>query len=114
MLKQSKKVAEHRTESYRLMGIYYWVIKSQKRALKWWNKAITEGERLGARLELSRTYFEVEKRLLEPESKYKELNGIKGEEYLKKARILFEEMDLQWDLDELNRLASPTLDSSLI
>jgi class 3 adenylate cyclase/tetratricopeptide (TPR) repeat protein len=113
MLKQSKKVAEHRTESYRLMGIYYWVIKSQKRALKWWNKAITEGERLGARLELSRTYFEVGKRLLEPESKHKELNGIKAEKYLDKARILFEEMDLQWDLDELNRLASPTLDSSL-
>ena len=51
------------------------------------------------------------KRLLEPESKYQELNGIRAEEYLKKARILFEEMDLQWDLDELNRLTGSALDS---
>ena len=64
-----------------------------------------EGERLGARLELSRTYFEVGKRLIEPESKYQKLNGIKAEEYLKKAKTLFEEMDLQWDLDELDRVS---------
>jgi len=69
--------------------------KGQKRELKWWNKSITEGERLGARLDLSRTYFEVGKHLLEPESKYKKLNGIRAEEYLEKTRILFEEMDLQ-------------------
>jgi len=53
---------------------------------------------------LSRTYFEVGKRLLEPRSKYKNLNGITAEEYLEKARTLFEEMDLQWDLDELDKV----------
>jgi hypothetical protein len=41
---------------------------------------------------------------LEPTSKYKELDGIKAEEYLEKARVMFEEMDLQWDLDELEKL----------
>ena len=61
---------------------------------------------LGARLELSRTYFQVGKRLLEPGSKYKKLNGIKGEEYLNKARALFDKMNLQWDLDELDRSAN--------
>ena len=105
LLKQSQKVAQHRTEAYRLMGIYYWLLKSQKKCLMWWNRSIREGERLGARLELSRTYFEVGKRLLEPESKYQKLNGIKAEEYLEKARVLFEEMNLQWDLDELSRVA---------
>jgi len=105
LLKQSKKVAEHRTESYRLMGVYYWLIKKQKNALMWWNRSISEGERLGARLELSRAYFEVGKRLLEPESKHRELNGIKAEEYLEKARVLFEEMELEGDLNELSRVA---------
>ena len=105
LLKQSQKVAQHRTESYKLMGVYHWLMKNQKRALKWWNRSIKEGERLGARLELSRTYFEVGKRLLESESQNKKLNGIKAEEYLEKARVLFEEMDLQWDLDELDRVA---------
>jgi hypothetical protein len=55
-------------------------------------------------VELSRTYFEVGKRLLEPTSKYKELDDIKAEEYLEKARKMFKEMDLQWDLDELEKL----------
>jgi tetratricopeptide (TPR) repeat protein len=105
LLKVAQKVAQHRTESYKLKGVYYWLINKEKKALKWWHKAIEEGERLGARLELSRVYFEVGKRLLEAESKYKMFNGIKAEEYLEKAKVLFEEMDLQWDLDELSRVA---------
>ncbi len=35
----------------------------------------------------------------------KELNGISAEEYLERARSMFEEMDLQWDLDELDRVS---------
>jgi hypothetical protein len=72
--------------------------------MQWWRKAIAEGTRLNDHLELSRTYFEVGKRLLEPTSKYKELDGIKAWDYLEKARVMFEEMDLQWDLDELEKL----------
>jgi class 3 adenylate cyclase/tetratricopeptide (TPR) repeat protein len=104
LLKVTQKAAQHRTESYRLTGSYYWLIKKRKKALKWWDKAIEEGKRLGARLALSRTYFEIGKRFLEADSKHKMLNGIHAEEYLEKARLLFEEMNLQWDLDELDRL----------
>jgi hypothetical protein len=86
------------------MAEYYWLTGKQKKAHKWWDKSIKTGEAMGARPDLSRTYFEVGKRLLEPCSKYKELNGITAEEYLEKARILFVEMDLQWDLDELDKL----------
>jgi hypothetical protein len=60
--------------------------------------------RLNDLLELSRAYFEVGKRLLVPKSKYKELDGVKAEDYLEKARVMFEEMDLQWDLDELEKI----------
>jgi tetratricopeptide (TPR) repeat protein len=105
LVRISKKTAQYRTESHRLIGLYYWLLDKQKKALKFWHKAIREGERVGARLELSRAYFEVGKRLFENESRYKTLNGIKAEEYLEKARVLFEEMDLQWDLDELSRVA---------
>jgi class 3 adenylate cyclase/tetratricopeptide (TPR) repeat protein len=106
LLQQSQKVAQHRTESFRLMGVYFWLTKSQKKALMWWHRSIQEGERLGARLELSRTYFEIGKRLLEPESKFKNLNEINSEEYLKRAKVMFEELDLQWDLSELGRVTS--------
>jgi len=46
----------------------------------------------------------VGKCLLEPKSKHTELDGIKAWDYLEKARTMFEEMDLQWDLDELEKL----------
>ena len=104
LLRAAIKVAQHRTEAYKLKGLYYWIINNQRSALNWWQKAIEAGESLGARLELSRAYYEIGKRLLEPKSKYKELNGITAIAYLEKARMLFKEMDLQWDLDELNQV----------
>jgi len=103
-LKIANKYAIIKTEALKLMGVYYWVIGKQRKAMQWWRKAIAEGQRLNDRLELSRTYFEVGKRLLEPKSNHKELDGIKAWDYLEKARVMFEEMDLQWDLDELEKL----------
>ena len=103
-LKTAKKCALIRTESLKLMGVYYWLINRQRKAMQWWRKSIAEGQCLNDRLELSRTYFEVGRRLLEPKSKHKELDGIKAWDYLEKARTMFEEMNLQWDLDELEKL----------
>jgi hypothetical protein len=48
--------------------------------------------------------LEVGKRLLEPQSKYRELNDLSANEYLDKAEKLFREMDLQWDLEQLERV----------
>jgi hypothetical protein len=61
---------------------------------------------MGARLDPSRTYFEVGKHLLEPQSKYKQLNGTDAKGYLDKAEQLFREMGLEKDLDELERVRS--------
>ena len=101
-----RRYAVGRIEYYKIMGQFYWLIGKQKKATMCWNKGIEKGERLGARPELSRTYLEVGRRLLEPKSKFKEFNGIKAEEYLEKAKTMFKEMDLQWDLDELERISS--------
>ena len=106
VLKNSKKYAPFRTAVLRLTGLYYWLNDKQRNAVKWWQKAIEEGERLSARPDLARTYMEIGKRFLEEKSKYKELNGISAKEYLEKARTMFQEMDLQWDLDELDKIAS--------
>jgi hypothetical protein len=107
-LKNARKYAPYRTKIYRLMGDYHWVIKKQSKALKWWRKAIKEGTRLGARPDLSRTYFEVGKRLLEPQSKYWELDGIDAMVYLEKARDMFKEMDLLYDLEKLEEIVRRT------
>ena len=106
VIKNSKKVCSERTRGYLQMGEYYWQIGKQRKAFKWWKKSIQEGERLGARLDLSRTYFLVGKRLLEPESKHKKLNGIDAHGYLKKAQTLFEEMGLERDLDNLKKITA--------
>ena len=105
-LKHSKKYAIYRSRIVRSMGLYYWLIDKQNEAAKWWKRAIEEGERLRARPDLARTYMEIGKRFLEENSKHKELNGIGAEEYLQRARTLFKEMDLQWDLDELDRIVA--------
>ena len=93
-----------RTRALRLMGQYHWLIDKQKNAAKFWGKSISEGKLLGARPDLARTYMEIGKRLMEEKSKYKELNGIKAAEFLEKARTIFQELDLQWELDELNKI----------
>ncbi len=107
-VKTSRKVAFDQIEIYKLMGIYYWLAKKKKKALKWWDRSMEAGERLEGHLELSRTYFEVGKRLLEPKSNYKEWNGLSANEYLEKARAMFQEMDLQYDLDELDKISPHT------
>ena len=103
-LKNAKKSACHLSEALMMSGQYYWLTGREQKGLTYWEQSIKEGERLGARPDLARTYFEVGKRLLEPQSKYKELNGIKAKEYLDKAERLFREMDLQWDLEQSERV----------
>jgi len=104
-LKHSKKYAIYRTRIVRSVGLYYWLIDKQNEAAKWWERAIEAGERLRARPDLARTYMEIGKRFLEENSKHKELNGISAKEYLEKARTMFKEMGLEWDLDELDRIS---------
>lgn len=107
-IRNSAKFAAHRTWNYHMMGRYYWLVGKQKRAFQWFDRSIKEGERLGARPDIARTYMEVGERLLEPHSKYRELDGLTGNEYLQKAETMFLEMDLQWDLDELEKVRQQT------
>ncbi len=103
IFKTNKNYIPFLTFFFKMAGELYWLIGKQKTALKWWAKSIKIGEKLGAKPDLSRTYFEVGKSLLSPNSKYKQLNGITASEYLEKAKAMFEEMDLAWDLNELEK-----------
>ena len=87
-------------------GLIVWIDEGIRPGTDDWKRAIEDGKRLNARPDLARTYMEIGKRFLEEKSKYKELNGISAEEYLEKARTMFQEMDLQWDLDELDKIAA--------
>jgi len=74
----------------------------KKKAIRHYIKSIREAERVNGRLELSRTYFELGKRLLSNGS-IRKVNGLSGKEYIGKARVLFTEIGLAYDLQELER-----------
>jgi len=102
--KVAKKIAYHRTDSYRLMGSYYWTINEHAKAFGQWHQSVQEGERLGARPQLARLYCEVGRCLLEEKGKNMKLDGLKGEAYLEKASALFEEMGMESCLEEIDRV----------
>jgi len=105
LIKTCEKAALYRTEAYKLMGVYNWLVHDQKSAFKWWHKAISEGESLGARPQLSRTYAEMGTRLC----------GVRGDsgpdmsrakEPLAKAKKMFCDLGLHHDLEDLNSVIS--------
>jgi hypothetical protein len=107
LLRQTRKVAQHRTEALCMMGDYCWLIRKRRPALKWWQKSIRVGEHMGARIALSRTYAAVGLRLAEAESPHTTLGGIPSSAYLEKAGSLFEKMNLEWDLKRLRGMPQP-------
>jgi len=83
------------------MGVYKWLNRDQKSAFDWWRKAISEGERLGARPQIARTYAEMGKRLTAAGIE-SEPDGRRSQEFLQKARTMFQELRLSHDLEDLN------------
>jgi hypothetical protein len=66
-------------------------------------RSIQAGTSYGGNLELSRTYFETGKFLRDPKNKKERVNSMNGTECLLKARSMFEQMNLQWDLAEYEK-----------
>jgi class 3 adenylate cyclase/tetratricopeptide (TPR) repeat protein len=104
LYKVSRKIAFHRTDSYRLMGTYYWMTNKHRRAIRWWHKAVQEGERLGARPQLARLYFEIGRCLLEGKDKYTKLDDLPGEACLVKAKAFYKEMGMESSQEEIDRI----------
>ena len=103
-LKNSQKCTFESANVLRLLGIYYWLIDRQKKAVKFWNSSITQAKLLNTRVELAKTYMEIGRRFHENRGRNLKQYGIEAHEYLEKARILFEEMGLQCELEELDKI----------
>lgn len=93
----ARKVAKARVETLNLAGRLWWVLGRRARALQWWSRCIAEGTRMGAKPELARAYMDIGSRIGDSS-----LNGIDGPGYLQMARRLFVELDLSWDLQQLD------------
>ena len=103
LISKSKKFVSNLTEAYLLRSRIFMFQQKPKKAFKNLQLAIQTGEKYNGRLELSRAYFETGKFLSDPKTKQKQLNGLSGKDYLDKAKVMFEEMDLQWDLEEYRK-----------
>lgn len=101
MVKSSKKAASYRTEALRILGSCYAMTGRNRNAIKWWEKSLVEGERLGARLEVARTCFEIGRNLSHRFRGRKLLKGKAGAEYLERAEGMFKDMKLEWDLSKI-------------
>lgn len=100
LLKVSRRIHCNKTEAFRLRAIAYMYAGKPARVMKCFKKSIAFAQWYGANLELSRTYFEVGKFLSDPNVRYNEMNGLPAGYYLEKAGAMFEEMGLEWDLQQ--------------
>ena len=114
LIKTCRKAALYRTESYRLMGIYKSLIHDQKGASNLWRKAISEGEKLNALPQLSRTYAEMGARffVINGQSSQSDVNIAK--DALNKAQTMFRDLGLRHDLEDLNLVISRIGHSALV
>jgi class 3 adenylate cyclase/tetratricopeptide (TPR) repeat protein len=103
LIKQSQKARANLTEAYRLHAIACCFLNKPVAAVKNFKRSIQAGTSYGAKLELSRTYFEIGKFLRDPKSKRERINGMNGTEFLVKAKAMFKEMNLNWDLAEYEK-----------
>jgi len=79
------------------------------KAIKTLGKALQLAENSGAHLESARINFELGKCLSDPKVKGKKLVGNPASYYLENAHRMFEEMNLQWDLEELRNFMGNSL-----
>jgi serine/threonine protein kinase/DNA-binding Lrp family transcriptional regulator len=97
----SRRVASHRVEAFKLSGLRHWLVGDHRRAARDWELSLRTGEQLGARTELARAYLEVGGRLGRPESPLRRVGTLSSGECLRRARRLLEDVGLEWDEAEL-------------
>jgi len=106
LITKAKKNIATLSEAYQLNARILLMQGKNGRAIKNLSHCITIGEKYHSLPDLSRAYFETGKFLSDPSNKYKELNGHPAGYYLEKAKTMFEEMDLQWDMGEYRKFES--------
>ncbi len=102
--KVSKFVAEIQPETLMLTGIISWLAGDRRGAQDYWLKGIRRCEELGAKPSLGRIYAEIGKRLISAGPAAENMNGLTGEQWIKKAERIFIELDLEEDLKELHSI----------
>jgi tetratricopeptide (TPR) repeat protein len=92
-VKNAAKVASDQVEAHRLLGACYWLTGNQKKALKSWERSIVKGKKLGACLELARTYHTIGPYVQNTNIVHKQIAGVKFADLTTEADKLLEEIN---------------------
>jgi hypothetical protein len=111
LFKTCRKAPVYDMESHRLMGVYHWLMHDQQRAFKWWQKAIADGELLGAAPELARIYADMAVRARSATGESPVPACSDTLEHLQKAKRMFRELGLHKDLEDLDFALNRTIPS---
>ncbi len=103
LINLAQKAKKNLTEAYRLRASIFWMINKPNKTLRNFRRSIESGLGYDCKLELSRTYFEAGKFLRDPKNRKERIIGMNGTECLLKAKSMFEEMNLEWDLGEYEK-----------
>ncbi len=104
LVKKGKKIAIHHSEACRVAGTAFWILGRQRRALAFWQEGLREADQVGWRVEAGRLAMEIGRRLSEPGSHHKTLDGKSPEHYLLRAKETFTDLRLERDLAEVERI----------
>ena len=109
MVKNVKFVAFDRPEAYRLVGTWHWTGSRHRTAIDWWQLSLTEGEKLGSKLENARTFYEIGSKIAADMNMgrhraagtkryFLRRIGKDEKECIEDARRMFEALGLPWEL----------------
>ena len=100
-MRVASKVAIQRTEIYQLCGRLAWLLGRRRQAERCWRAALQAGEQMGARPELARTYAEIGRSLSENGDGVT-IDGLTAATCTERARLLFDELGLDWDRQQIS------------
>lgn len=100
----ARRVAWQRTEVFAYVARLRWLLGDVRGARRWWQATLSEGARLGQRPERARACLAIGATLLTEGNG--EMLGRDADSWLDEARREFEDMDLAWDLAQLEVIAS--------
>jgi class 3 adenylate cyclase/tetratricopeptide (TPR) repeat protein len=95
--------ALRRAEMFQLVGTLAWLEGDGRRAARWWQRSLGAAAAVGMRPALARSHLEVGRRLLE-DGRLEQVAGLDAEAHLERAERGFRELELEWDLGQLEAL----------
>jgi class 3 adenylate cyclase/tetratricopeptide (TPR) repeat protein len=100
-LRNVKKNPCNAPEVFRLIGLHYWYLKKERRALKWWMKSLEKAEQLESGIERGLTHLLIAQQMRSSRTLKGKIQKEQQEEHLRKAKDLLTQVGFHSMLDQV-------------